>query len=164
MADKRYIKGTISYTPEIDEISRKFVRRSTTANSGKKAGPVYFEANGWMGGSVRTSIRAGLGQVRRNTLVVRTQGITTPPSAEQMATRSLFIFVAKAITPLLEDLTQMTQMQRLWAEAQANPSKTMNGVAAYGYTYRGWVFAVQFAGKKANNSYDLSKFPAAFDA
>lgn len=158
------IKANIAYQPVVESISRKFVPRKETATAGYKAGPVIVANAGWMGGAKRTAGRAGLGTTSLNYLVIRTAGRTTPWTENEKNNHKVFKIVAVAVPELLMDLTQITRIQELYLEAQKDLNKTINGVSAYGYTYRGWVFAVQFAGRKESDSYNVSQFPASFDA
>lgn len=158
------LKANVQYQPIVESVSRKFVPKKETAKAGGEAGPVVFEASGWMGGAVRKTGRAGLGVCTRNYLVIRTMGRTTQPSPAELDARELFATVAPCVNRILHDLTQIDDVQALWMQAKDHSDKTINGVSAYGYTYRGWIFAVQYAGKQNSSSYNVNQFPTAFDA
>lgn len=157
------LKANISYQPSVEEISRKFVPRKETCSAGGAAGPVVVESTGWMGGAVITRGRAGLGITKRNFLVVRANARQTPAGPDELAARALFKQCALAANTLTHSLTQLSQIQHLWQEADGSLTKTINGVSTYGYTFKGWIFAVQYAGKKDNPSYDVNTFPTSFD-
>lgn len=158
------LKANISYQPVVEEISRKFVPRKETCAEGGAAGPVSVMTTGWMGGAVKTAGRAGLGVTKRNFLVVRANARTTQPSADELAARALFKQCSLAANSLAHNLTQLSRIQQLWMEADGSMTKTINGVSSYGYTFKGWIFAVQYAGKKDNPSYDVNTFPQGFDS
>lgn len=162
------LKSNIAYQPIVEEVSRKFVPKKETCSLGIKAGPVETESQGWMGGAVRTTGRAGIGLCKRNYLVIRSNARSSQPSSEELAARSLFTRAAQGRNSIMKDLTQITRVEQLYTEAriaaEKGIGKLINGVSVYGYTVRGWVFAVQYAGLQNSSSYDETKFPTAFDA
>lgn len=164
----KYIKGNISYQPVVEEISRKFTTKKNTCTKGLQAGPVEIETKGWMGGAVRQTGRGGIGVVRKNYLIIRENARTTPVSRDELQNREIFTAATRGKVYILYDLTQLTRVQQMYIEASADLSKHINGVSANGYTLSGWVFAVQFAGKKeaveTGTTYDVNNFPSAFDA
>lgn len=164
----KYIKGNIRYQPVVEEISRKFTTKSNTCTRSLVAGPVKIETTGWMGGAVRQTGRAGVGIVRKNYLVIRENARATGVSHDELQNREIFTAASRGKNHILYDLSQLTRVQTMYMEASADLSKHINGVSANGYTLAGWVFAVQFAGKKeaveAGTTYDVNTFPSAFDA
>lgn len=159
------LKANIAYGSHLDSVSRKFVPRSETCtNLGTEAGPVKLGANGWMGGAVRKSVRAGLGACQRNYVVMRVNARQTAPSNAEITVRTNFEKAVKGRKFILGDLEQLTNVQALFMTAKDDFSKTLNGVSAYGYTYKGWVMAVQMAGLKENPTYNANQFPTRFDA
>lgn len=160
-----YIKGTIGYINAIEQINRKFVPRKVKCTKSEEILPnVKTLSQGWMGGMTTLKYRAGLGLVSKNLVVVRQDARATQPSTDELAARAMFNTIAGAVRTLMKDLSQLTRIQRMYNEAAADLSKTLNGVRAYGYTLRGWVFAVQYAGRKENDQYNVNQFPSAFDA
>lgn len=158
------LKSNIGYQPIVEEVSRKFVPRKQVASAGKNFGPVAIEPGGWMGGAVRNSARAGLGGCKRNYLVIRTTGRQSAFSADEKNQQIIFKAAALGRNNILMDLSQMTRVQTMWLQAFEDPSKKVNGVAAKGYTERGWIMAVQYAGRKEDDQYNCNQFPANFDA
>lgn len=163
------IKSNITYQPVVESINRKFVPKAETCHNsspaGNSAGPVKYESTGWMGGATRMSSRAGLGQCSRNYCVIRANARTTPYSANEIANHERFDTIQAAVRVIIHDLAQITRIQEMWATAVTNPtSKSINGIFAYGYTFKGWVFAVQYAGLKEDPQYAVNTFPSAFDA
>lgn len=159
-----YLKANVAYRPMVDEINRKFVPRKQVCSNTTEAGPVTVMGKGWMGGSCRNTYRAGIGASKRNYLVVRENARQTPPSANEQENRSIFAAAVSGRKHILQDLQQISRVQLMWQQASADTSKEVNEVSAYGYTFKGWVFAVQFAGKKNDDSYNVNNFPTSFDA
>lgn len=158
------LKANITYQPIVESVSRKFVPKKETCSAGVEAGPVVTMAAGWMGGAVRTSGRGGLGACSKNYLVIRSNARQSEASAAELENRVLFQVARAGAQTCLMDVSQVTNIQQLYKAASEDKNKVINGVSAYGYTYRGWVFAVQHAGKKASEEYNVNRFPTAFDA
>lgn len=161
------LKSNIGYQPIVEEVSRKFVPRKETCTAGGKVGPAEVVSNGWMGGAVRKSNRAGLGACTRNYMVIRANARETPVSQNELTARSRFADAAKGRNHIIRDLGQITNVQTLWLAAKDVPSKVINGVSAEGYTFNGWIMMVQYKGlEKAaeeGTSYDANTFPTKFD-
>lgn len=158
-----YVKGNIRYMPAVEQINRKFAPRKKTCSAPKLNGPVKTETSSWMGGATNSKFRAGLGSVSKNFLVFRENAIATPPTSNQRLGRANFARAKGGQDHILHDVTQLSRVQNLWFTAKDDLSKTINEVSALGYTFNGWVFAVQYAGLKEDSSYDENTFPAAFD-
>lgn len=159
------LKANIAYGSHLESVSRKFVPRSETcSNNGAEAGPVKLGNNGWMGGAVRKTWRAGLGACDRNFVVMRVNSRLTAPSSSEITVRTNFTKAVKGRKFILGDLDQLTRVQAMWMTAKDDLSKTCNGVSTYGYTYKGWVMAVQMAGLQDDGSYNANQFPTQFDA
>lgn len=150
------LKANITYQPIVESVSRKFVPKKETCS--------VINTAGWMGGAVRTTGRGGLGVCTKNYLVIRSNARLSGASPAELENRALFKVAQAGALHCIMDLMQVTSMQLLYKAASENKTKTINGVSAYGYTYRGWVFAVQHAGKKASAEYNVNQFPTAFDA
>lgn len=159
-----YLKANVAYRPMVDEINRKFVPRKQVCSKTEELGPVTVLGKGWMGGACRNTYRAGIGAAKRNFLVVRENARMTPPSANEQENRSIFAEAVSGRNWIKQDLQQISRVQQMWHQATVDPSKEINGVSAYGYTFYGWIFAVQFAGKKEDSSYNTKNFPQSFDA
>lgn len=169
------LKGTVAYMPQVDSISRKFVpRKQVVQRAGKEVGVVKLAENGWVGGGVRTVFRAGLGTTTKNYIQVRMNARESPLSQSELETRDLFRSAATGRNHIMKDLAQISRVQAMffggtvgqttYAGVANDPTKSVNGIFGTGYTYRGWVFAVQFAGKKEDSQYDTNTFPSAYDA
>lgn len=173
MAQK--LKANIGFQPIVTEVSRKFVPKKQTCKAyATKVGPVSVETQGWMGAAVRKSNRGGLGACERNYMVIRENARLTAPSASEMLNRTTFAAALAGKNNILHDLNQISRVQALWnggtisgttfVGAKNDLTKTINGVSAAGYTFYGWVMAVQFAGKKADPQYNVDTFPSDYDA
>ena len=168
-----FLKARVNFDPVIESISRKFVPVKEKCQTARTAGPVKVEPKGWMGGGVRTTVRAGLGACKRNYLVVRENARKSMPSNDELAKRLLFKQVSAAVSALMKNLTQLSYINVMWAGGEAggtdyegalnNPNIAINGITSNGYTLRGWVFAVQYAGKVNDPNYDLSTWPHEYD-
>lgn len=162
-----YLKSNIKYKSPIDQVNRKFVPRAVKCKAAAKFGPVETESEGWMGGATLTLGRAGLGTTKRNYFVVRQNASSHVATAADMDRRLDFIDATAGKNHILKDLSQITDVQLKWEQASADFTKTMNGVSAKGYTFYGWVMAVQYAGLKNSHGgqrYDANTFPVSFDA
>lgn len=163
-----YQKGTIGYMPVVDQINRKFTLRK---NKCTKLSPVMtgagldvkLEPTKYMGGMTTTKYRAGIGDIRRNALFVRENARTTEPSQAELTQRMNFGKVSSGVKSILKDLNQITQVQQKWMTAKEDSTKLLNGVSAFGYTFRGWIFAVQMAGVREEASYPVGTFPLNWD-
>lgn len=158
------LKSNIAYQPIVEEVSRKFVPRKETCKAGGKAGPVVVESNGWMGGAVRTTNRGVIGKCKRNYLVIRSNARQSQVSNKELAARVNFQRVVAGRKAILSDLTQITEVEAKWMTARLDATKMCNGVSTEGYTFKGWIFAVQYAGLLHDpTNYDVEKFPTKFD-
>ena len=157
------LKSNIAYQPIVEEVSRKFVPRKETCKAGRKAGPVTVESQGWMGGAVRTTNRGVIGACKRNYLVIRSNARLSAVTNDELAARATFSAVVAGRKTIMRDLMQVTTYEGLWVQARKNAYLTINGVSADGYTLMGWLFAVQYAGRKEDPNYDVTKFPTKFD-
>ena len=161
------LKANIGYQPIVEEVSRKFVPRKETCTAGGKVGPAEVVSNGWMGGAVRKSNRAGLGACTRNYLVIRANARESVVSQKELDARVRFADAAKGRNHIIRDLGQITNVQTLWLAAKDVPSKVINGVSAEGYTFNGWIMMVQYKGlekaEEAGTTYDANTFPTKFD-
>lgn len=161
------LKANIGYQPIVEEVSRKFVPRKETCSAGGKMGPVVVETSGWMGGAVRKSSRAGLGACTRNYLVIRANARQIEPNADELAARVMFADAAKGRNHIIRDLGQITGVQSLFVTAAQDRTKLINGVSAQGYTFNGWIMAVQYRGLRnaaeSGTVYDANTFPKKFD-
>lgn len=158
------LKANISFQPIVEEVNRKFVPKKETCTNGHTAGPVTVESNGWMGAGCRNSWRGGLGGAKRNYMVIRQNARSSAPSEQEQINRATFSAVGQAVPRLMRDLQQIIRIQQMWDESAKDMTKSCNEINAYGYTLRGWVYAVQYAGKKNDPQYNVLQFPASFDA
>lgn len=166
----RPFKGTMGIAYPIDGISRKLALRSEIA--GNKS----FEASThdvempnvqYMGGMQR-GYNVVTGSGKSQDIKVQYLFIKKHKAAlndNQRATINLFSAIARAVKAIKRDLTQLTRIQQQYIQARADVTKTINGISVKGYSdiWR-WVFAVQFAGLKADEDYPVNTFPNAFDA
>lgn len=162
------LKANIGYQPIVTEVSRKFVPKKQTCTNIGTAGPVEIAVTGWMGGAVRNTGRGGLGACQRNYLVIRQNARTNPLTDNELAARAYFVKAVTGRNYIINDLSQIARIQEMFVESSQDHTKTCNGVSAYGYTYNGWIMAVQYAGVKINTeagrTYNEKVFPADFDA
>lgn len=168
-----YIKSNVQFTPVVEQINRKWAPKAKTCSNGEKLGPVETESNSWMGSGTRKSYRGKIGSVSRNYFVFRENARSSSVNAAELANRALFDKIVKGTNHLMKDLMQITRMQAMffggtisgkeYEGAAKNPALTVNGVSASGYTLKGWIFAVQYAGKKEDASYDENTFPTEYD-
>ena len=166
-------KGTMGVAYPIESINRKLALRrekagSKTYDSGNNNHQVFIPGTKYMGGFTRSySVVTGSGKretIKVQYLNVRKFSRSTPVTTAEVNQRNNFREVSQGVVVLLEDLTQVTQVSQKWKEAMADSTKRLNGVSAVGYAnMRQWVFAVQYAGLKANPSYNVEQFPANFD-
>lgn len=166
-------KGTMGVAFPIESIDRKLALRrekagTQTIQSGTNNHSVIVPGVKYMGGFTRTySVCTGSGKkelIKVQYMNVRKFGRTSPASVAEIGLRNRFAQVSQGVVELLEDLTQVTQIQQKYLTALSDVTKRMNGVSAKGYaSLRQWVFAVQYAGLKASESYDVTQFPANFD-
>lgn len=167
-------KGTMGVAFPIESIDRKLALRrekagSKTIDSGSNNHSVIVPGVKYMGGFTRNySVVTGSGKsetIKVQYLNVRKYSRSTPLTTAEVEQRNTFRAVSKAVPVILEDLTQITRIQQLFLQARADVTKRINGVSMLGYSkLREWMFAVQYAGRKANPSYDVETFPNAFDA
>lgn len=158
-----YVKGNITYLPVVEQINRKFATRKKTCSRKVAIGPVIKETASWMGGATNVKSRGGLGSVSKNYLVFRENARASVLSQAEMDNQVIFSMVSSSIYALLHDLNQISRIQGLWMQVKDDGSKTVNGISGLGYTFKGWVFAVQFAGRKADPGYDVTSFPQSLD-
>lgn len=157
------VKSNISFMPVVESINRKFALRRETCSE-KLIGEKVIDPVKYMGAGTRTKSVAGYGAVSVNYFFMRKFARQSPLTADERSARILFGTISTAVAALQKDLNQLSLIQAKWREALADFSKTMNGISAYGRDFRGWVWAVQYAGRKEDTSYDVTKFPTSFDA
>lgn len=157
------IKSNISFMPVVESINRKFALRRETCSE-KTVGEKIIDPVKFMGAGTRTKSVAGYGTVNVNYFFMRKFARASALTPDERAARLLFGVISTAVAALKKDLNQLSNMTYMWRQAIADFSKTINGVSAIGRDFRGWVWAVQYAGRKEDTSYDLSKFPTTFDA
>lgn len=158
------LKANIQYQPVVEQINRKFVPKKEKCKSEAEAGPVSVESQGWMGGATRSTYRSGLKGCSRNYLVIRANARATPPSGDELKAREDFADVSRAAKSMMGNLAALSTIQDMFLEGGSNRSKVVKGVSPYGYTIRGFVFAVLFAIRKEDGaSADLTKWPSKWD-
>ena len=173
----KYIKGSISYIPVVDQINRKFTPRKNTCSLGVLGldAPIKIQPAKYMGGGTRVTGRGGgIGTVSKNFMFFRENPRITGPSSDELSNRLLFTQARAGAQHIIEDFSQLDRVQTMWVGgtfggttyvgAKNDPNVQINGVRGYGYTFKGWIFAVQHAGKKEDSSYDVNTFPSAYDA
>lgn len=158
------LKANIQYQPVVEQINRKFVPKKETSKAAGTAGPVDYEQTGWMGGATRSTYRAGLKGCSRNYLVVRANARGTQPSGDELKAREDFAAVSVAAKQMMGRLQYISIIQDMFLEGGSNRSKVVKGVSPYGYTIRGFVFAVLYAiRKEEGSSADLTVWPSKWD-
>lgn len=164
----KQFKGTMGVAFPIESINRKLALRRETSGTKTVAGKI-LGGHKFMGGFTRTrSVVTGSGKTESIMVqyaFVRKFGRKSALTSKDITNRQNFAAVAKSVQTILEDLTQITRVQQLYLQARADVSKKMNGVSALGTaSFRGWIFAVQYAGLKNDDEYNTDQFPNAFDA
>lgn len=169
-----YIKSNVRFTPAVEQINRKWAVKKKTCAAPSEIGPVKTQPNSWMGSGTRQTYRGKIGTVSRNYFVFRENARLSAVSSAELEARALFEAVKKATDLLMKDLMQISRIQAMflggnisgtdYVGAANDASVACNGVHGSGYTLRGWVFAVQYAGKKEDSEYNLANFPTAYDA
>lgn len=165
-------KNNLVLAYPIESVSRKFALRRETAgeksvtDAGSGTKTVKIPATKFMGGMVRhRRVMTGTGKIEQFTqqsLFVKKYGRSTPIGANEIKARSNFAKVSTAVAGLRVNLTQMSYIQQQWERALTDPNIQPNGVSRIGYeNLWDWVFAVQYAGLKADQSYDVNHFPGA---
>lgn len=160
----KYIRGNIAFTPVVEQINRKFAPKDQTCTAAKKVGPVTLESNSWMGAATRVNERGGLGETRKNYFVFRENARMSAISENEINARGLFESATKGAYRCRQNLSYIARMLEQFKQSSEDHTKVINGVSAKGYTFAGWTVAVQYAGKKADNSYDVNVWPNGFDA
>lgn len=165
-------KNNLVLAYPIESVSRKFALRRETAgekkvtDAGDGTKTVKIPATKFMGGMVRhRSVMTGTGKIEQfaqQSLFVKKYGRSTPVGANEVKARSNFAKVSTAVAGLRVNLTQMSYIQTQWKNALTDPNVQPNGVGRIGYgNLWDWVFAVQYAGLKADPNYDVDHFPGA---
>lgn len=162
---------TMGVAYPIESINRKLALRSEKSGNKLVGGnhSVIVPGAKFIGGFTRKyGVVTGSGKsslVQVQYMYVRKNARTSVPSTQEIVRRNNFATISRAITGLLEDLSQVTTIQQLYLQARADVTKKLNGVSVLGYAnIRAWMFAVQYAGLKASGSYDVTHFPTSFDA
>ena len=165
------LKANVQYINAIETIRRKFVPRkvkvvSVAAGQVAKVGPATLDTQGgFMGGAQRVSWRGGLGECTRNFLFIKTEGRTSALKSHELDMRTYFSRAVKGKNAIFKDLSQISRVQSMWAAAREDLTLKINGVSAKGYTFKGWVMAVQYAGIYNDpEHYSENTFPQEFDA
>lgn len=151
------VYGSIAYAPMIESVNRKFARRQDVIGK---------NINYYMGGGTRVNNYAGIGPVSKNYMFFRKFASSVSPTPEQDQLRVFFGLAASARAFILKDLTQISSVNNLYKQAMEDKSKRINGISAYGRSFKGWVFAVCYERAKDESvtPEQLKKFPTAFDA
>lgn len=166
---------TMGVAYPIESINRKLALRSEvsglkTLDHGSGNGTsVKVPGAKYMGGMTRSyGIVTGSGKketVKVQYLFIRKHARNTPPSVHEIDLHNNFATISRAVTHILEDLTQVTRIQQMYLQARADVTKKLNGVSVLGYAnIRAWIFGVQYAGLKASDEYPVNTFPSNFDA
>lgn len=163
-------KNNLVLAYPIESVSRKFALRRETAGAKEvtteTSKKIEIPATKFMGGMVRRrSVMTGTGKIEQfaqQSLFVKKYGRSTPVGADEIKARSNFAKVSKAVAGLRVNLTQMSYIQQQWERALTDPNIQPNGVGRIGYgNLWDWVFGVQYAGLKADQSYNVDHFPGA---
>lgn len=145
-----YVKGSIQYTPVVEQINRKFcpVNKKCAIVS---AGPIALEAAHYMGAGTQTLYRMGLGSVRRNFFFYRENARSTGVTMNEIAAREKFTQGVQWATAADKDVSVITDNQIKLKTLAENPAAyiTVDGEPMYaaGYTRSGFMraFAIKAA-------------------
>ncbi len=159
MANVRGTRRIMQIMAPFENVSAKFslVREKAGINNG---GIKYFGA--------RVIMSPTRGMVTN--FYMRKYGRTSQSSSKEINLREVFTNSAKGAIHIKEDLTQISRVLQMFTESKADSSKRCNGVNAKGYTFIGWIRAVQYKGGYAayiepgGGTYTYNTFPANFDA
>lgn len=163
--------GTMGVAYPIESINRKLALRSEKSSEKKFTGrssDVELPSVKYMGGFTRKyRVTTGSNKVEVVTpqyMFVRKNARSSAITTTELQLRNRFRSVSQGVATIMEDLMQLTTVQQMFLAARADITKTCNGVSMLGYaTIRAWVFAVQYAGLKADETYNVDEFPQAFD-
>ena len=152
----------------IESLNRKLALRAEVAGD-KKVNGKHVGGAKYIGGFTRAySVTTGSGKKEKivpQYCFIRKYGRSSVLSVKEINNRNNFRAVSGGVKNIMEDLMVITRVQTMYVNAMADVSKKINGVSALGYaTLRSWVFAVQYAGLKNDDQYDVDTFPQAFDA
>lgn len=165
-------KNNLELAYPIESVSRKFALRRETAgdksvsNAGNGTKSVNIPSTKFMGGMVRyRKVMTGIDKVEQfpqQLLFVKKYGRSSALKTDEIAARNLFSIVSAGVAVIMKDLMQISFVQQSWDRALTDKNYKPNGVSRIGYgTIRDWVFAVQYAGRKESDAYDVNKFPGA---
>lgn len=165
-------KNNLVLAYPIESVSRKFALRRETAgeksvsNAGDGSKSVEIPSTKFMGGMVRyRKVMTGIGKIEQfpqQCLFVKKYGRSTNVTTDEVKARNLFSTVSAGVAVIMKDLMQISFIQQSWDRALTDKSYKPNGVSRIGYdSIRNWVFAVQYAGRKDNDAYNVNKFPGA---
>lgn len=165
-------KNNLQLSYPIESVSRKFaLRRETAGNksvsdAGNGTKSVNIPSTKFMGGMVRyRKVMTGenkIEQFPQQLLFVKKYGRSSALKTDEIAARNLFAIVSAGVAVIMKDLMQISFVQQSWDRALTDKNYKPNGVSRIGYdTIRDWVFAVQYAGRKESDAYDVNKFPGA---
>lgn len=158
------IKNNINFMPAVESMSRKFVPRKETCGN-KTIGKKILKGNGWIGSAVRQGFAAGYGPYSKNYVVIRKHARSSALSTDEMQAQSRFSATAKILHYQRRDLAQQSVLRDMWLEAKEDITKTVKGVSAAGYSWLGWIFAVDY--KRLADGEEQSAvrtFPTEFDS
>lgn len=163
---------TMQVAYPVESINRKLALRREVSTTTKGLGTrhdIVIPGKRFIGGMVKTNVvpdgKGGLMTIQTQKMFVRKYGRSTPVTANEVTARVRFTKAIKGANACLLDITQITRIDTMWDQAVADPSLTLNGVSAAGYTHDGWVKAVQYAGLKLHDhDYNENQFPNSFDS
>lgn len=131
-----YVKGSIQYTPVVEQINRKFcpVNKKCAVVS---AGPVALEAANYMGGGTRVTYRMGLGSVRKNYFFYRENARSTAVTINEATARDKFKQGVQWAIAADKDVSAITANQIKLATLAENPAAyiLVDGEPMYGTGY-----------------------------
>ena len=140
MAEKIWNKGNITFLPVVESINRKFaLRREVSGN--KTVGKKIIGGYQFMGAGTRTMNLAHVGLVSKNYFWMRKYGRGTPVTANETAQRQRFAACSAWVSAAMKDLAVVTQNNAKFKQIAQDPTLTIYGISAGGYTYRGFMFA-----------------------
>lgn len=149
-----YLKGSIQYTPVVEQINRKFAVRKKTCAASVKVGPVITESNPWMGGATKTEPRCGIEGARKNYFVFRENARSSAISEAESTARTIFAQANAWVNAAKKDLSAISINQHVMDQVFENPKvRYDNLLRGEGYTYYGFMRA--WAIKKLTNGGEL---------
>lgn len=159
-----YLKGSIQYTPVVEQINRKFAVRKKVCSASVKVGPVTTEPNPWMGGATKTEPRCGIEGARKNYFVFRENARKSAVTALESEARTNFAQANAWVNAAKKDLSAISHNQHVMDQVFEYPNTRYdNLLRGEGYTYygfmRAWAIKKLSSGGELPANHQMPDFP-----